>query len=235
MADHEASGDFPPGFFTRADESPDTDFYTQPRLVLHVDQATAAALSAWYAEALPRGGDVLDLMSSWVSHLPDMARLPLGRVVGLGMNEEELAANPRLDAFDLRDLNAEPILPYDDACFDAVLCAVSVQYLTRPVRVFAEVARVLRPGGLVAVATSHRCFPTKAIRAWHVLRPQERLQVVVHYLRLAGGFGAAEVVDRSPAGADPLWIVTARREGPAPGEPGRAPGGRGARREGDGG
>jgi SAM-dependent methyltransferase len=146
-----------------------------------------------------------------VSHLPEAARLPLGRVVGLGMNAAELAANPQLAAYDVQDLNAEPRLPYPDAAFDAVLCAVSIQYLTRPLAVFAEVARVLRPGGRVAVATSHRCFPTKAIRAFHVLPPRDRLALIALYLERAGGFAPAELVDRSPPGEDPLWIVTTRR------------------------
>jgi SAM-dependent methyltransferase len=203
--------DFPPGFFTRLDESEDAGFYGAPRFVVHIDDATIAALTRWYAEVLAPGADVLDLMSSWVSHLPDAAQLPLGRVVGLGMNAAELAANPRLAAYDVVDLNATPRLPYPDAAFDAVLCAVSIQYLTRPVEVFAEVGRVLRPGGRVAVATSHRCFPTKAIRAWHVLPPEERLRAIARYLERAGGFEPAEVVDRSPLGADPLWIVTAMR------------------------
>jgi len=203
--------DFPPGFFERMDESPDAGFYTLPRFVVHIDDATIAALTAWYAEVLAPGSDVLDLMSSWVSHLPDAAALPLGRVVGLGMNREELVANPRLASHDVCDLNAEPRLPYPDASFDAVLCAVSIQYLTRPVEVFVEVARVLRPGGRVAIATSHRCFPTKAIRAWHVLAPRERLALIALYLERAEGFGPAALLDRSPPGADPLWIVTALR------------------------
>lgn len=207
------SQDFPPGFFERLDESDDAAFYVAPRFVVHIDEATIAALTAWYGEVLAPGSDVLDLMSSWVSHLPEAAALPLGRVVGLGMNAEELAANPRLAAFDVVDLNATPRLPYADASFDAVLCAVSIQYLTRPLAVFAEAARVLRPGGRVAVATSHRCFPTKAIRAWHVLPPRDRVGAIALYLERAGGFEPAEVVDRSPAGADPLWIVTARRSG----------------------
>jgi ubiquinone/menaquinone biosynthesis C-methylase UbiE len=129
------------------------------------------------------------------------------------MNAEELAANPRLTGFDVQDLNAAPRLPYPDASFDAVLCAVSIQYLAQPFAVFAEVARVLRPGGRVAVATSHRCFPTKAIRAFQVLAPRERLALIAHYLERAGGFAPAELVDRSPPGADPLWIVSARRAG----------------------
>jgi SAM-dependent methyltransferase len=206
-----AGAGFPPGFFDRLDESPDAAFYAQPRFVVHVDEATLAALTAWYHEVLTPAGDVLDLMSSWVSHLPDAARLPLGRVVGLGLNAEELAANPRLASFDVCDLNAEPKLPYADASFDAVLCALSIQYLVRPVEVFAEVARVLRPGGRVAIATSHRCFPTKAIRAFQLLDPRERLAAIAHYLERAGGFEPAALLDRSPPGADPLWIVTALR------------------------
>jgi SAM-dependent methyltransferase len=205
------AADFPPGFFERLDESDDAAFYAMPRFVVHIDDATIAALTAWYAEVLAPGSDVLDLMSSWVSHLPDAGALPLGRVVGHGMNAAELAANPRLASWDVVDLNASPELPYADASFDAVLCAVSIQYLTRPVEVFAEVARVLRPGGRVAVATSHRCFPTKAIRAFHVLPPRERLAAIALYLERAGGFAPAAWVDRSPAGADPLWIVTALR------------------------
>jgi SAM-dependent methyltransferase len=158
---------------------------------------------------LAPGADELDMMSSWVSHLPDATALRLGRVVGLGMNAAELAANPRLAASDLQDLNEQPRLPYPDAAFDAVLCAVSIQYLTRPVEVFREVARVLRSGGRVAIATSPRCFPTKSIRAFQVLAPRERLAAIASYLAHAGGFAPAELVDRSPPGADPLWIVTA--------------------------
>jgi len=206
---------FPPGFFDRQDPGPDADFYAAPRMVVHIDEATIAALTAWYAEALPPHADVLDLMSSWVSHLPPAERVPLGRVVGLGMNAAELAANPRLASFDVRDLNADPRLPYADASFDAVLCAVSIQYLVRPVEVMAEAARVLRPGGRLAIAVSHRCFPTKAIRAFRVLPAAERMRAIGSYLRGAGGFGPASVVDRSPRGADPLWIVTTLRSSSA--------------------
>ena len=180
-------------------------------MVVHIDEATIAALTRWYGEVLASGADVLDLMSSWVSHLPPAAELPLGRVVGLGMNAEELRANPQLDSWDVHDLNASPHLPYGDGEFDAAFCAVSIQYLVRPIEVMTEVARVLRPGGRVAISTSHRCFPTKAIRAFHVLPPEERLRAIGLYLQRAGGFEPPEIVDRSPAGADPLWIVTARR------------------------
>ena len=113
----------------------------------------------------------------------------------------------------MHDLNADPALPYPEGAFDAVLCAVSVQYLVRPLEVFAEVARVLAPGGVVLVAMSHRLFPTKAIRAFHALPPRERIELVRTYLLLAGGFDDAAGLDRSPPGADPLWVVAAGRKG----------------------
>jgi ubiquinone/menaquinone biosynthesis C-methylase UbiE len=127
------------------------------------------------------------------------------------MNQDELAKNPRLESSHVRDLNDDPRLPLADASFDFALCAVSIQYLTRPVEVFSELARVLRPGGRAVIATSHRCFPTKAIRAWHLLPPAERLRTIGQYFARAGGFAPAEVLDRSPQGADPLWIVSAVR------------------------
>jgi SAM-dependent methyltransferase len=177
--------------------------------VNHIDDATIAALTVAYRELVPAGARVLDLMSSWVSHLPPEARY--ARVAGLGLNAFELAANPRLGERRVHDLNADPKLPWPDASFDAVLCAVSVQYLVRPVEVFAEVARVLAPGGAFVIATSHRLFPTKAIAGWQALGPAERMRLLAHYLALAEGFEAARFVDRSPPQADPLWIVHARR------------------------
>jgi SAM-dependent methyltransferase len=200
---------FPTELFARVDESPDAHFYAEPRFALHVDDASIAALTQLYREELPPGCRVLDLMSSWVSHLPGEVRY--AHVAGLGMNAAELAANPRLDERRVQDLNCEPALPWPDASLDAVLCAVSVQYLVRPVEVFAEVARVLRDAGKVLVATSHRLFPTKAIAAWRTLPAEDRLRLVGAYLAQAGGFRGVRVVDRSPAGADPLWVVVAER------------------------
>jgi SAM-dependent methyltransferase len=199
----------PDALFTRVDESDDGDFYASPRLVLHIDEATVRALTAYYADVLRPGDAVLDLMSSWVSHLP--GDLPLGEVAGLGMNALELDANPRLTTRVLHDLNRTPQLPFANARFDCVTIAVSIQYLTQPVVVFADIARVLKPGGRAIVAMSHRCFPTKAIRAFHELQASDRIRLVATYFDLAGGFAQAEFFDRSPGGADPLWIVTARR------------------------
>lgn len=204
-----AESTFPEGFFARQDESDDALFYAAARLVEHIDPATIDALTQVYRESLPPAGAVLDLMSSWISHLPK--DFEFERVSGLGMNAEELRQNPRLTDRVVQDLNLEPELPYEDESFDAVINAVSIQYLTRPAEVFRSCARVLRPGGVHLIAMSHRCFPTKAIRAWHVLPPDERVQVIRQYFALAGAYDEPEFLDRSPAGADPLWIVLARR------------------------
>jgi SAM-dependent methyltransferase len=199
---------FPDEIFRRIDESADADFYAQPRLVTHIDDATIAALTQLYREQLPAGGALLDLMSSWVSHLPsDRA---FSRVAGLGMNRVELQHNQRLTDFVVHDLNAVPELPYPDDTFDAVINVVSIQYLTRPVEVYTSVRRVLKPGGLALIATSHRCFPTKAVMAWHTLTPPDRVRLIQLYLEQAG-LDRTEFIDRSPVGADPLWVLIARR------------------------
>lgn len=199
----------PTAFFDRADESDDAGFYLIPRLVTHIDAATIAALTEYYRQVLPADADLLDLMSSWVSHLPP--DVSYGQVAGLGMNAEELSANPQLSEWIVHDLNRDPELPYKDESLDAVLNAVSVQYLVRPVEVFESIRRVLRPGGLSIVAMSHRCFPTKATRVFQQLGGDDRLQLVSRYYQLAGGFEDIQRLDRSPVGADPLWLVSARR------------------------
>lgn len=201
---------FPPNFFRRADPSPDRFFYDVPRLVMHVDDATAEALTGMYREVVPPGSRVLDLMSSWVSHLPPEREFE--RVAGLGMNAEELRQNGQLSDFVVHDLNENPTLPYEDASFDVALCALSAQYLTRPVEVFAEVGRVLAPGGVFAVSFSHRLFPEKAIEGWQMLAPQDLVRLIAAYFAFAGPFGEPILLDRSPKDADPLWCVVARRE-----------------------
>jgi SAM-dependent methyltransferase len=175
---------FPPGFFARADETDDAAFYGPPRLVTHIDDRAIAAVGALYAE-LGLRGEVLDLMSSWISHFPEPPR----RLVGLGMNAAELAANPALAEHVVQDLNADPRLPFADASFDAVTCCVSVDYLVDPVPVFREVARVLRPGGPFVVTFSNRCFPTKAIRGWLHTDDEGHLRIVHAYFVLSGGSG----------------------------------------------
>jgi hypothetical protein len=219
--------DFPPEAFEREDESPDFDFYAEPRLVNHIDDYAIAAVGEAYRRFLPSGGDYLDLMSSWVSHFP--ADFPRNRIVGHGMNEAELQANPALASYVLQDLNQDPVLPFEDDAFDGVVICVSVQYLTRPVEVFREIGRVLKPGCPLVVAFSNRCFPMKAVRIWTSLGDEGHAQLVAAYAQAAGNFDAAEAFDLSPrhtligvpealrervsAGVirtDPLYAVVAR-------------------------
>ncbi len=133
----------PPEYFERYDESDDRLFYLYPRLTAHIDELARCAVTQLIREELPHGGCLLDLMSSYVSHLP--TDIPLTRVVGLGLNEDEMRLNPQLHEYVVHDLNDNPQLPFADATFDGVVCTVSVQYMTRPVEVFAEVARILKP------------------------------------------------------------------------------------------
>ena len=193
-----------PEGFARIDPSDDALFYAVDRKVVHIEAGAVDALRGMYREALPSGGVVLDLMSSWRSHLPD----GLGRVVGLGMNAAEMGDNPQLDEFVVHDLNRDPRLPFDDRSFDAVVCAVSVQYLVRPVEVWRDVHRVLRPGGPVVVSFSNRCFPTKAVAAWLAADSDGHRALVRAYLE-AAGFTAVE--DRQvPSPDDPLYVVLGR-------------------------
>ena len=202
-----------PNMFRRVDESSDAEFYAMPRLVTHIDDAAIAAVTQLYREHFPPDGAILDLMSSWVSHLP--AEVAYRRVVGLGMNATELAANPRLDAWVVHDLNVEPRLPFGDAEFDAGGICVSVDYLTGPVEVLRECGRVIRPGGPLVVTFSNRCFPTKVIAAWQMLDDAGHLELVARFFAAAGNWSAIEQLDRSPASlGDPLYAVIARSAGP---------------------
>ena len=200
--------DFPPGFFDRADPTSDTDFYAFARLVTHIDDGAIAAVGDLYDE-LQLTGSVLDLMGSWVSHFHTAP----ARLTVLGMNPQELAANPQAAATVVHDLNDEPRLPFESESFDAAVCCVSVDYLTRPLEVFADVARVLRPGGTFVTTFSNRCFPTKAIRGWLESTDEQHCEIVADYFRLSGGWDEP-IIERPSLlfqFGDPLFAGWARR------------------------
>jgi SAM-dependent methyltransferase len=195
-----------PPAFARSDESPDELFYSQPRFVEHIDDVAIADVVRLHRERLPAGREILDLMSSWVSHLP--ADVAYARVAGLGMNAAELGGNPRLDAFVVHDLNACSTLPFPAAAFDAATICVSIQYLTDPVAVLRDLARVVRPGGLTIVTFSNRCFPTKAVAIWQALDDYGHLALVSKYFESAGWHGIEQVTS-PPRPHDPLYAVVA--------------------------
>ena len=173
-------------------------------MVTHIDDETITALTDYYREFFVGTTHVLDLMSSWISHYPP--ELKFDRATGLGMNAEELAANPQLTDWLVHNLNTTPTLPFADEAFERATIAVSIQYLTQPLPVMAEIRRTLKPGGKLCVAMSHRLFPTKAVAAFRNLPPEDRIRLVAYYMSHAG-FNETEFIDRSPAQRDPLWLV----------------------------
>ena len=210
-----AGMDMPPGdgllsplAFTRDDESLDGDFYSFPRKVVHIDDGAIAALGTLYAEILPKDGRLLDLMSSWRSHLPQ--GFGTGAVVGLGMNAEEMADNPQLAGHVVHDVNRASRLPFDDAEFDGAMCAVSIQYVVHPVLLLREVRRVLKPGAPFVVSFSNRCFPTKAVAVWLDTTDEQHVALVRSYFHAAGGFSDIQDAERSAGRGDPLYAVWAR-------------------------
>jgi len=161
----------------------DAAFYATPRKVAHVDSQARENIAKVYSRLLPGRKKVLDLMAGWQSHLPDGVT-----ATGLGMNAEEMSENPALLSHVVHDLNADPALPFPDASFDALICSLSVEYLTRPLDVFREIARVLQPGGLCVMVFSHRWFPDQAVRLWTELHEFERVGLVTEYFRRSQGF-----------------------------------------------
>jgi SAM-dependent methyltransferase len=203
---------FDASMFSRQDTTPDDLFYRSPRKVVHIDDGALRAVTQLYRDVLPAGGAVLDLMSSWRSHLP--AGVRFSRVAGLGMNAEEMRDNGQLTDAVVHNLNQTPRLPYDDASFDAAVCCVSVQYLQRPIEVFMEVRRVLKAGAPFVLTFSNRCFPSKAVRLWLGTDDREHMEIVSSYFEVSGGWRDITTADRSPARArlgmgDPLYAVWA--------------------------
>jgi len=200
--------------FGRYDETPDEEFYLLPRFVTHIDDHAIAAVTQLYRELFPADGEILDLMSSWISHLPP--EVSYRRVIGLGMNEAELRRNERLDSYVVQNLNRTPELPFGDAEFDGCGICVSIDYLTRPVEVLREIGRVLKVGAPVVITFSNRCFPAKAIAIWHQLDDRGHMRLVKRYLEEAGNFLNVRSLDRSPRRlfSDPLYAVIGESTGP---------------------
>lgn len=205
---------------TKLDEADDSLFYDYPRFVTHVDDRFIEQLTELYRQRLRPGSRILDMMSSWVSHLPE--DMGFEWVEGHGMNPDELAKNRRLNHYFIQNLNRKPQLPLEDGSFDAVLNAVSVQYLQQPEIIFAEIRRILKPGGIAIFSFSNRMFYQKAIAAWRDGSEAKRVSLVKGYFRSVAGFSEPEVIQRASAlspiqqmlgvgSVDPFYAVVSER------------------------
>lgn len=193
------------------DDRPDQLFYAEPRRVNHIDEGALRQVRELYKKLLPVGGNVLDLMASYHSHLPE----DIGHVVGLGLNKTELLENKEIDELLVQDINLAPKLPFPNNHFCGVVCTVSVQYMTQPGTLFPEIARILKPGAPFIVSFSNRMFPTKAILAWRVSDDAAHTRLVKSYFANASGFGASETHLYKPKNADPLYAVWAYKHSQA--------------------
>jgi len=196
----------------RIDSKDDANFYDAPRFVTHIDDPAIESLTKFYGEEIlalsqVKGSskgkkktrkkiDIVDLCSSWISHLPNGTQYPIGMVVGIGMNEEELAANDQLYMYYRQDLNKNATLAqFEDNSVDMVTCAVSVDYLTNPLQMFQEIFRILRPGGTALISFSNRCFSSKAIAMWLQADDIDRLTIVASYFHYAAKWRSIEALD----------------------------------------
>jgi SAM-dependent methyltransferase len=171
----------PPDSFVRADETEDMIFYAKDRMVDHLDSLALQTIEGLVGRLMVDDSPaILDLMASCDSHIPNSVKA--SRIVGLGLNERELASNTVLDEYVIHDVNKNPTLPFDDETFDVILNTVSVDYMTQPVQVFAEVGRILKPGGLFLVMFSNRYFQAKVVKVWRHATGKQRIQLVELFL-----------------------------------------------------
>ena len=217
--------ELPQDSFVRADETDDIAFYAMDRMVHHLDSLARSTIENLIGQLVIEVGPmILDLMASCDSHVPETVEA--SRVVGLGLNERELAGNATLNDFVVHDLNRNPELPFEDESFEVVLCTVSVDYMTQPYRVFSEVGRILKPGGLFLVTFSNRYFQEKVVKIWRHANGEQRIQLIESYFESTYQFGEATVfVSRgrprpdddkySPLGvpSDPVFAVYAEKKG----------------------
>ncbi len=208
--------------FKREDDNLDSLFYEKTRMVSHVDSEASKTISEIYGNILKPGMIILDLMSSWESHLPE--KIDYKKVIGLGMNKNELTANSMLNDYVVHDLNEQPVLPFESNMFDTVICSLSIEYLIRPFNIFREIARVLKPGGYLVITFSNRWFPPKSISIWKELHEFERTGLVIEYFLESSEF--ADIHTQSVRGlprpeddkyfpeqmyADPVYAVWGRK------------------------
>ena len=204
---------YPKDSFKKDDETNDEFFYVEPRLVVHIDDNAINSIQSYYSEVLPENATVLDLMSSWKSHFPSNKQFK--KTVGLGLNAIEMENNPRLDEFFVQNINVDPTLPFEANYFDAVVIVVSIQYVSKPIELFQEIARILKPDSFCHVIYSNRMFPTKAVWLWKALSDDMRAQLIASYFHSTNHFSKPEfknITEVTGSSIDPVFVVSSKKQ-----------------------
>ena len=185
----------------------------EPRLVVHVDDNAINSIQSYYSKVFPENAIVLDLMSSWKSHFPKNKQFK--KTIGLGLNAIEMENNPGLDEFLVQNINVDPTLPFEANYFDAVVIVVSIQYVSKPIELFQEIARILKPDSSCHVIYSNRMFPTKAVWLWKALSDDMRAQLIASYFHSTNNFGKPEfktITEVADGSIDPVFVVSSKKQ-----------------------
>jgi ribonuclease HII/SAM-dependent methyltransferase len=207
----------------RLDDNDDAIFYQDERFVEHIDDTAVQALRAYLATVVdsPAALSVLDVGASWTSHLEESTIVSnqQRKVVGIGLNAKELAANMVLSDRLVQNLNVQTTLPLDSDSFDICLCQLTIDYLTRPISVCKELRRVLKKkkeptAGMIHIVFSNRLFLQKAVDNWTGRDDLDHVETVASYLHYAGfrNIQAHDLSIRNKRGSivgDPLYVVRA--------------------------
>jgi demethylmenaquinone methyltransferase/2-methoxy-6-polyprenyl-1,4-benzoquinol methylase len=104
---------------------------------------------------------VLDVATGTAAVALELVRRTGCRVVGVDQSPEMLAGGRRRiegaglgDRIELREARAES-LPFEDAAFDALTFTYLLRYVDDPAATMRELARVVKPGGAVAMLEFH--------------------------------------------------------------------------------
>ena len=204
---------YPQDSFRKDDETDDELFYVEPRLVVHVDDNAINSIQSYYSKVFPENAIVLDLMSSWKSHFPKNKQFK--KTIGLGLNAIEMENNPGLDEFLVQNINVDPTLPFEANYFDAVVIVVSIQYVSKPIELFQEIARILKTDCFCHVIYSNRMFPTKAVWLWKALSDDMRAQLIASYFHSTDNFGKPEfktITEVADGSIDPVFVVSSKKQ-----------------------
>ena len=202
----------------KLDESNDEEFYSDPKFVYHLDANFRNYLSSVYKNEINDNSTVLDLMSSWVSYLPLEKKYK--KVIGHGLNKEELERNQTLNSFWVQNFNLSQKIPLESKSVDYCLMVAAWQYLQYPENITNEVSRILSDKGKILVSFSNRAFWHKAPNIWTKSTEDERVKYVRKVL-ITNGFNEPKIIKKfnEPSlnifnflNKDPFYCLIATKE-----------------------